>query len=408
MVIHPLRHVEQEHEHIEEQSDAGQIHLDPCADAGILCRKGIGGIQQHEHAAQNGLNHQKHRRREAIEVQEGGHELQQADAPLEQCAKQLGGVFESHKPVTLRPAGALTEAGHKAGGLLVVDAHVVVPQDAPTFAGGLHLQFKVLRKGHGRPAAALMQVFGRYRKARAADDAVDAQTGLGVLEEAVGDGIGHIIEQRDDTLAVLGAQIALDDIRLAIRRQVLAVDLAEHVGVHQIIRVDEHDHIIFFVIPLQSLKRLFQRDGLAGGCVGAVLLADEHLGAHAAGQFRSIVGAVIRQNVKVIHFARIVHVGQVVDQIADDGLLVVSRHQHHKAQLGIVILIILGIFLIAQERYSQLEEQQNHQPGAHDIHNPPEHLRQYFHVQDSLINDCRRMNIRPQTHAGCSAAEFPA
>ena len=281
--------------------------------------------------------------------------------------------------MSLRPARALAETGVKARGLFVIDAHVIVPQNALAVAGGLNLQLKVLGKRHGGPSAALVQVLRRYGKARAADHAVEAQPAFGVLEKPVGNGIGHVIEHGHHAFAVFAAQVALDDVRLALCREVLAVDLQKHVGVDQVVGVKEHDQVVMILISGQGVERLLQNDGLAGRRIGTFLVAFQHVGPHAARHFHGPVRAIIGKDIKVIQLARIFHVLQVVDDIRNDRFLVVSGHKHQKAHLRIVILIVFGIALEAKEADAQLVEQHQYQPGAHDTHDSLNDCRYDFH-----------------------------
>ena len=149
----------------------------------------------------------------------------------------------------------------------------------------------------------------------------------------------------------------MDDVGLAFGREILAVDLQKHVGVHQVVGVKEHDHVVAVLIALQRIEGLLQDDGLARGRVRAFLVAFQNVGAHAPGDLHGPVGTVVGQNIEIIQFPRILHMLQVIDDIRDHRLLVVGGNQHQKAQLRIVVLIIFGIALEAKEADDQLVEQ---------------------------------------------------
>ena len=120
-------------------------------------------------------------------------------------------------------------------------------------------------------------------------------------------------------------------------------------------------------------------------------MAFQHIGPHAPRHLHGAVGAVVSQDIKVIQLARVFHVLQVVDDIRDDRLFIVGGHQHQKAHLRIVILIVFGIALEAKKADAQLVEQHHHQPGAHDTHDSLNDCRYDFHRLTSF-----HLHIRQQ------------
>ena len=216
----------------------------------------------------------------------------------------------------------------------------MVPEDPPPFQGGLHLDLEVLGQGHGGPSAPFVQVGCGHRKTRPADGAVQAQAVLGQVEETVGQRIARVVEPGHDALLVLRAEIALDEIRLSLV-QVLAVDFPEHVGVHQVVRVEDHHQVVAVLIVAHGLQRLLQRDGLAGRRVRGILLRLDHLRAEVPGDLRRVVRAVVGDDVKVVQFFGIIHIVQVPDDIPDHLFLVMGRDQHQKPGLRVMILVVL-------------------------------------------------------------------
>ena len=208
--------------------------------------------------------------------------------------------------MTLTPAKLLPHGGHQLGGLFIIDTAVVIPQNPLAGQGCLHLNFEVFRQAHGGPAAPLIQVSGGNGKACAADGAVQPPAMLGQLEESVGNGVAGVVEPGHDALLVLGTQIALNEIRLVFV-QVLTVHFPEHVPIHQVIRIEDHQQIIFFLIVAHGFQCLFQGNGLAG-CIPRVFpVGLNHLGTVAACHLCRSVCAVIRNDVEIIQLLGIIH-----------------------------------------------------------------------------------------------------
>ena len=186
---------------------------------------------------------------------------------------------------------------------------------------------------------------------------------LGQLDETVVHGKGHIIEPGDDALIVFAAQIALDQIRPALVQE-LAVDLPEHVPVDQIIRVKDHQQVIFPGVVADPRQGLFQGHGLSGGLIGGEAAGLDHLRAHSPGHAGRVIIAVVGDDEKIHQLFRIIHVLQIIDDIADHPLLVMGGNQHQKAGLGIVIRVILLRFSEAEEGQHQMIKEQPGQPEA--------------------------------------------
>ena len=283
--------------------------------------------------------------------------------------------------MALGPAGFLPHGSAEAGGLFIIHPGVVVPQDAPPVQGGLHLNFNVLRQRGGGPAAALLQVAGGDGVARTAHRAVQPQAVLGQLEEAVGHGIAGVVEPGHRAGLVLRAQVALDQVGPALVQE-LAVHLAEHVGINQVVRVEDHQQVIARRVVSQGLQRGLEGNGLARGGVGAVLLVHQHMGAQASCHLGGAVGAVVRDNVKIIQLGRIVHGLQIADHVADNLFLIMGGHQHQKTGFRLVLLIIPGIPLKTENCQVQLINQHHRQPdAAHNqaaLHDDLKHLQGSF------------------------------
>ena len=358
-----------------------------------------GEAGQHQYPRQDQLQHRHHIGRQAVHVQHHTDELAHADALFLQGAADLAGVAQRHEPVALAPADLLPQGSFEAGGLLVVDPDVVVPQDPAAVLGGLHLDLDILRQGHGGPAAALAHVLGGDGVARAAHGAVQPQAVLGQLEEAVGHSVAGVVEPGHIAVLVLRAQVALDQVGLALV-QVLAVDLAEHVRVHEVVRVEDHQQVVVLVVVPQGVEGLLQGNGLAGGSVRAVLAGFDHLRPGCPGHLRGTVGAIIGNDVKIIQLPGIIHPVEVVDDIPDDPLLVVGRNQHQEAALGIMILVILRLLPETEHRQIQLVRQHDGQPQPAQRGQRFQHPLQHLQSSSSLVKKahglrtCRRIRAQ--------------
>ena len=275
----------------------------------------------------------------------------------------------------------------------------MVPQDPAAVLGGLHLDLDILRQGHGGPAAALAHIGRGDGVARAAHGAVQPQAVLGQLEEAVGHGVAGVVEPGHVAVLVLRAQVALDQVGLALV-QVLAVDLAEHVRVHEVVRIEDHQQVIILVIIPQGVESLLQGNRLAGGGVGAVLVGLDHLRPGRPGHLGGAVGAVVGNDVKIIQLPGIIHPVEVVDDIPDHPFLVVCRNQHQETALGIMILVILRLLPETEHRQIQLVRQHDGQPQPAQRGQRLQHPLQHLQSSSSLVKKahglrtCRRLRAQ--------------
>ena len=178
---------------------------------------------------------------------------------------------------------------------------------------------------------------------------------LGQIEKAVCEGIAAVIEPGDHALLVFGAQVALDEVRAA-AVQILGVDLTEHIGVHQIIRVEDHHQVIAVLIISQGIQRLAESDRLARGGVRSVLPGFDDPGTGPAGNFGRTIRAVISDDIKIIELAGIIHGFQIMDDIPDHPFLVMRRNQHQETGRRIVVRVILCGFFETEKADDNLIE----------------------------------------------------
>ena len=314
------------------------------------------------------LNDRQRQRGHAVHVGQQAEELPEADCSVQEAAEHFGRVPEGHIPLALSPAHSLTDGRPQIRGLFVIDPGVVVPQNPSAFQRRLDLDFKILRQGHGGPSAPLVQIGRRHGESGPADRAVQPEPVLGQIKEAVGQRIARVVEPGHHAFLVLRAQIALNEIRLALV-QILAVHLAEHVAVHQVVRVKDHHQIVPVLIIAQRIQRLAQRNGLPGRRVRRFLPGLNHPGAGRPGHLRRTVRAVVRDDVIVVQFSRIIHLLEIADDIPNHPLLVVRGNQHQKAGLGIMIRIILRLLSEAEQPDTDLIEHGYHQQQPREARN---------------------------------------
>ena len=81
------------------------------------------------------------------------------------------------------------------------------------------------------------------------------------------------------------------------------------------------------------------------------------------------VRAVVRDDVIVVQFSRIIHLLEIADDIPNHPLLVVRGNQHQKAGLGIMIRIILRLLSEAEQPDTDLIEHGYHQQQPREARN---------------------------------------
>ena len=370
-VVHPVRVAEQIQEPVGKERDPeNQL---PGREGEEL----TGRIHQAQQGRQNRLQQREHVNASDIHVRQHAHEFPDADLPGKRRAQQVPRLVEGHIPAALAPADLLPHGGLQGGGLFVIHAGIMVPEDAPAFQRRLHLHFEILGQGTGVPAAELVQIGRGHGKPCAADAAVDPQAVLRQADETVAQREAGVVDPGNHALLVLHAQIALDEIRLALV-QILAVDFAEHIGVHHVVRVEDHQQVIPVLVIPDGQQRLFQGDGLAGRRVRTFLAGLDYLRAEIPRGLRGVVGAVVRDDIKIVQFFGIIHALQIPDDIPDDFFLVMGRYQHQEPGFRVVVLIVFALLPKAEKADHNLINHQERQKRAgetrSDLQNEPDQV----------------------------------
>ena len=221
--------------------------------------------------------------------------------------------------LALCPAAALVPRLLERQRLLVVDDGVVCPARLDAFGHALHRELHVLCQA-GRLPAVLLEDLRSKAHARAAEAGREADVRLREVRDVADDPERDGKRARDPRVVrILRVHVALDDL-VALAEAV--VHLHEELRVYEVVGIEDADGIVLLVHLEQAVEHPLERIALA-------LL--RRMRAHVdertclLGNLCRVVCAVVGDDVDVIHVLRIVELLEVLDELADDGVLVVCR-----------------------------------------------------------------------------------
>ena len=148
-----------------------------------------------------------------------------------------------------------------------------------------------------------------------------SQIGLGQMGNMVNNPEGNGESTSNPGIVrILGIQIALDNLGPLAK---MMVHLHEEARMHQIVRIEDADSIVFLVHGKELFKHPLQGIALAFlGWMGT--LTDD--GSCISSYLGGIVGAVICNNIDIIKLLRVFQLLEVLYQLADNRLLIVGSH----------------------------------------------------------------------------------
>lgn len=264
--------------------------------------------------------------------------------------------------LALCPALALIPGLLERQRLLVIDDGVMRPARLDALGHALHRELHILRQAGCIPAM-LLEDIGGEAHARAAKAGRQADVGFRQMRNVANDPEGNRKRAcHPGIVRILGIHIALDDL-IALAEAI--VHLHEELRMHEVIRIEYADRVVLFFHLEQTVKHPLERIALR---LLRRMRARMDDGTGICGNLCRVIGAVISNDMDIIHILRIVEALQILDQLPNDGMLVMCRHDQRERLLrGLDFRLATPPHATETDDKEIKREQENHDlHGNHD------------------------------------------
>jgi hypothetical protein len=247
-------------------------------------------------------------------------------------------------PMALAPAGDLNHRLMQMGWLLIVDVGIDVDRDPLIAKGRDGLNLQIFGERRAAVSADFLEEGSLDGESSPADRGVEVEQILRPLPEAIANPVRGKIAAGDDRVAVFAIEITLDQDRLVLAFEALAlgVDLVQNRRIDEVIGVQNHEKIIFIV----ELALAFELGNAPAEGVGFALevrivnmafkdveILFVRLKTSLLDLVRRMVGAIVGDEIDIIKFGVVGDFGVILHRRPNHCLFIMAGHEN--AELGL-------------------------------------------------------------------------